>query len=125
MNTNRKSSAVWDYFTDIGGSLVKCNLCKTQIKCFSGSTSSMTRHVGIRLTERRGQSSANLNIDDPAPVSNVAPAVNGPTQAQASSSRQSETTQYAPKRTPRMEQGISQHITKPIVTSDCKRISSM
>lgn len=57
-----KKSAVWDYFNFLKKGtehkkITVCNICKTQIKYMTGSTSSMTAHIlrrhGITLSKTK------------------------------------------------------------------------
>ncbi|CAH0714329.1 unnamed protein product, partial [Brenthis ino] len=44
MSSNKKTSVVWDHFTDIGGSRGVCNICKVQMS-YKSSVSNLKKHL--------------------------------------------------------------------------------
>lgn len=73
---NRKTSAIWDYFTIVENDKAKCNFCKIVLKINQSSTTNLLRHirskhVTIDLSKRRRPNDDvdEENIDDPSPMS--------------------------------------------------------
>ncbi|CAI6359260.1 unnamed protein product [Macrosiphum euphorbiae] len=73
---NRKTSAIWDYFTIVENDKAKCNFCKIVLKFNQSSTTNLLRHirskhVTIDLSKRRRPNDDvdEEHIDDPSPMS--------------------------------------------------------
>ncbi|XP_069694254.1 zinc finger BED domain-containing protein 6-like [Periplaneta americana] len=77
MMATKRTSAIWNYFVDLGNNRAKCNVCSKQISFKGGSTFNLLRHLRathptISLPKSRLVPAHEENTDDPGEPS-IAP----------------------------------------------------
>lgn len=48
MPKSRKTSEIWNHFSEQGNEKAECNYCKTKLSVLKGSTGNLTRHMRLK-----------------------------------------------------------------------------